>query len=148
MILDDTGDRKKGKTTDYVDRQYIANMGKVDNGRVSVNAYGVLDNLTFPLLFKVFKPRYRLKAEDVYQTKLQLAQQIIQELLDFGFRFSFVLADSFYLVRASSKWANRMVHLAPWECGLVPCRTGCLCSSGRRRTVSPPSYSLRSADGS
>ncbi|MEP0914398.1 IS701 family transposase [Leptolyngbya sp. GB1-A1] len=96
LVLDDTGDRKKEKTTDYVDRQYIGNVGKVDNGMVSVNAYGVLDDLTFPLLFKVFKPRRRLKAEDVYQTKLQLAEKIIQELLDFGFHFSLVLADSFY----------------------------------------------------
>jgi SRSO17 transposase len=82
--------------TDYVDRQYIGNVSKVDNGMVSVNAYGALDDLTFPLLFKVFKLRRRLKAENVYQTKLQLAQQIVQELLDFGFRFSLVLADSFY----------------------------------------------------
>lgn len=96
LVLDDTGERKKGKTTDYVDRQYIGNIGKVDNGIVSVNAYGVLGDLTFPLLFKVFKPRRRLKAEDVYQTKLQLAQQIIQELVDFGFRFSLVLTDSLY----------------------------------------------------
>jgi SRSO17 transposase len=96
LVLDDTGDRKKGKMTDYVDRQYIGNVGKVDNGMVSVNAYGVLGDLTFPLLFKVFKPRGRLKAEDVYHTKLQLAQQIIQELLAFGFHFSLVLADSFY----------------------------------------------------
>jgi len=96
LVLDDTGDRKKGKTTDYVDRQYIGNVGKVDNGIVSVNAYGVLGDLTFPLLFKVFKPRRRLKTEDVYQTKLQLAQQIIQDLLEFGFRFSLVLADRLY----------------------------------------------------
>jgi SRSO17 transposase len=61
-----------------------------------VNAYGVFEGLSFPLLFKVFKPRRRLKAEDVYQTKLQLAQQIIQELLEFGFRFSLVLADRLY----------------------------------------------------
>jgi len=62
LVLDDTGDRKKGKTTDYVDRQYIGNVGKVDNGMVSVNAYGVLGDLTFPLLFKVFKPRRRLQS--------------------------------------------------------------------------------------
>jgi SRSO17 transposase len=54
LVIDDTGDRKKGKTTDYVERQYIGNIGKVDNGIVSVNAYGVLGDLSFPLLFKVF----------------------------------------------------------------------------------------------
>lgn len=96
LVVDDTGDRKKGKSTDYVERQYIGNIGKVDNGIVSVNAYGVLGDLTFPLMFKVFKPKRRLKPDDVYQTKLQLAEQIIQELVDFGFQFSLVLADSLY----------------------------------------------------
>ncbi len=59
--VDQTGDRKKGKTTDYVDRQYIGNLGKVENGIVSVNADGVLEQLTFPLSFKSFKPKARLK---------------------------------------------------------------------------------------
>ena len=74
LVIDETGDRKKGKTTDYIDRQYIGNLGKIDNGIVSVNAYGIAGQLTFPLLFKVFKPSQRLKEDDVYQTKLQLAQ--------------------------------------------------------------------------
>ncbi|HEY9706016.1 MAG TPA: transposase [Allocoleopsis sp.] len=30
VIVDETGDRKKGKTTDYVDRQYLGNLGKID----------------------------------------------------------------------------------------------------------------------
>nr|WP_095522182.1 transposase [Nitrosococcus watsonii] len=47
LCLDETGDRKKGKSTDYVARQYIGNLGKVDNGRVSANAYGVLDETLF-----------------------------------------------------------------------------------------------------
>lgn len=57
LIIDETGDKKKGKTTEYVDRQYIGNLGKVENGIVSVNAYGFLDGLTFPLVFKIFKPQ-------------------------------------------------------------------------------------------
>ena len=31
VCIDETGDKKKGKTTDYVDRQYIGNLGKVEN---------------------------------------------------------------------------------------------------------------------
>jgi len=94
LVIDETGDRKKGRTTDYVDRQYIGNLGKIDNGIVSVNAYGIADQLTFPLLFKVFKPKQRLKEKDLYQTKLQLAQTIIEELVEFGFKIELVLADS------------------------------------------------------
>lgn len=45
--LDESGDRKKGKKTDYVARQYLGSVGKVDNGIVSVNAYGIYENITF-----------------------------------------------------------------------------------------------------
>lgn len=96
LVIDETGDRKKGKTTDYVDRQYIGNLGKIDHGIVSVNAYGIVGQFTFPLLFKVFKPKQRLKEDDEYQTKLQLAQTIIEELVEFGFKIELVLADSLY----------------------------------------------------
>jgi len=96
LVIDETGDKKKGKTTEYVDRQYIDNLGKVENGIVSVNAYGVLDGLTFPLIFKLFKPQKRLKQQDTYKMKPHLAREIIEELLAFGFRFELVLADSVY----------------------------------------------------
>lgn len=48
LVIDETGDRKKGSTTDYVARQYIGNLGKIENGIVSVNAYSVVEQLTFP----------------------------------------------------------------------------------------------------
>lgn len=80
LCLDETGDRKKGHTTDDVAHQYIGNLGKLANGIVSVNAYGILDQITFPLLFKVFKPRTRLKSGDTSKTKPALAVEIIQEL--------------------------------------------------------------------
>lgn len=38
VVIDETGDRKKGKKTDYVARQYLGSVGKIDNGIVSVNA--------------------------------------------------------------------------------------------------------------
>lgn len=112
-MIDETGDRKKESTTDYVARQYIGNIGKTENGIVSVNAYGIVEQLTFPLLFKVFKPKHRLKPGDVYQAKLQLAQSIIQELVTFGFKIELVLADSFY--GESSAFVNSLdaLHL-PW----------------------------------
>lgn len=77
-------------------RQYIGNLGKVDNGIVSVNAYGVLGDITFPLMFKVFKPRKQLQEKDQYKTKPQLAAEIIESLKEMGFCFNLVLADSLY----------------------------------------------------
>jgi SRSO17 transposase len=96
VVIDETGDRKKGKKTDYVARQYLGSVGKVDNGIVSVNAYGVYSNITFPLSLKIFKPKGTLKKEDSYQTKIELASEIITELIKFGFNIELVLADSLY----------------------------------------------------
>jgi SRSO17 transposase len=96
IVIDETGDRKKGKKTDYVARQYLGSVGKVDNGIVSVNAYGVYCNITFPLILKVFKPKGTLKSEDKYKTKIELASEIITELIDEGFNIELVLADSLY----------------------------------------------------
>jgi SRSO17 transposase len=96
LCIDETGDRKKGHTTDYVAHQYIGNLHTLANGVVSVNAYGLLGTTTFPLLFRVFKPRERLKPDDVYQTKPQLAVEILEDLLARGVQFSVVLADSLY----------------------------------------------------
>jgi SRSO17 transposase len=67
-------------------------LGRTANGIVSVNAYALVDNITYPLSFKIFKPRHRLKEGDIYKTKPQLAEEIIRELLAFGFKFQLVLA--------------------------------------------------------
>ncbi len=96
LVIDETGDKKKGKTTDYVARQYIGNLGKLENGVVSVNAYGVLDSITFPLLFRLFKPEKCLKEGDSYRSKPALAIELIQELQARGFHFNVVLADRLY----------------------------------------------------
>lgn len=96
LVIDETGDRKKGKKTDYVARQYLGSIGKIDNGMVSVNAYGVYKHITFPLIVKVFKPKGTLKSTDKYQTKIEIAAEIITELIDTGFNIELVLADSLY----------------------------------------------------
>jgi len=96
LIIDDTGDKKKGNTTDYVKRQYIGNLGKTDNGIVAVTAYAVLSEMTFPLIFEVYKPRERLQAGETYLTKPEIAGIMIRKLRSMGFRFNLVLADSLY----------------------------------------------------
>jgi SRSO17 transposase len=96
VIIDETGDKKKGKKTDYVKRQYIGNLGKIENGIVSVNAYGYCEGMTFPLKFKIFKPKERLKEGDQYRTKPELGAEIVKELKQMGFNIKRVLADSLY----------------------------------------------------
>jgi SRSO17 transposase len=77
LCIDETGDVKKGKATDYVSKQYIGNLGKTALGIVSVNAYAVVGGITYPLLFKIFKPRGYLLPGDTYKTQPQLAIEIL-----------------------------------------------------------------------
>lgn len=108
LVIDETGDRKKGKKTDYVARQYLGSVGKVDNGIVSVNAYGVYSNITFPLTVKLFKPKVTLKESDKYKTKIELASEIITELIEDGFNIELVLADSLY--GESSQFIKKLIE--------------------------------------
>jgi len=86
---------KKGQHTDYVKRQYIGNLGKIENGIVAVTAYGSLIILRF-LCCLVYKPKERLKPEDSYRSKPEIAAGMMRDLKAMGFRFSLVLADSLY----------------------------------------------------
>ncbi|MDX2243916.1 MAG: IS701 family transposase [Leptolyngbyaceae cyanobacterium bins.302] len=96
LLIDETGDCKKGKSTDYVKRQYIGNVGKKENGIVAVTAYGLVDGMIVPLTFEVYKPKERLKETDEYQSKPQIAARMIRQLQAMGFQFELVLADSLY----------------------------------------------------
>jgi SRSO17 transposase len=82
IIIDETGDRKKGSHTDYVARQYLGRL--------------VIDGITFPLLFEIYKPKSRLKVDDLYQSKPQIAAKLVTELVELGFNIRYVLADSLY----------------------------------------------------
>ncbi len=70
----------------------------------AVNAYGVYCDITFPLIVKVFKPKGTLKPEDKYKTKIELASEIITELIESGFNIERVLADSLY--GEPARWAG------------------------------------------
>lgn len=42
LIIDEIGDPKKAKATNYVARQYLWRLGKIDNGIVAVVSYGLI----------------------------------------------------------------------------------------------------------
>ena len=96
LIIDETGDKKKGRKTDYVSRQYLGKLGKIDNGIVAVTAWGLIEGITFPLLFEVYKPKARLLDADTYRSKPEIAAQMVREIKQMGFQIELVLADSLY----------------------------------------------------
>lgn len=63
---------------------------------------------------KVFKPKGTLKSGDKYKTKIELASEIITELIDEGFNIELVLADS--LSGESSQFLSK---LAEYDLGYV-----------------------------
>lgn len=96
VIIDETGDKKKGKKTDYVKRQYIGNIGKIENGIVAVTAYGLWKGMTFPLIAEVYKPRERLKEGDEDKSKPKIGGELIKKQKEMGFKIKLALADSEY----------------------------------------------------
>jgi len=106
VVINETGDRKKGSKTDYVARQYLKNVGKIDRGIVSINTYGLYQNITFPLLCRVFKPEEALKQDDVYSSKIKIATEMIDELINYGFNIEWVWSDS--LCDESSELVNQL----------------------------------------
>lgn len=56
----------------------------------------MLDDVTFPLLFQVFKPDRRLKPVDTYHTQPNIASQLVRMLVQHGFAIDLVLADALY----------------------------------------------------
>lgn len=94
IIIDETGDNKKGKTTDYVKRQYIGNIGKVENGIVSVNAYGLIEGMTIPLISEVYKPKERLKEGDTYKSKPEIAAGIVKSFKSLALCFLYSSTNS------------------------------------------------------
>lgn len=56
----------------------------------------MIAEITFPLIFEIYKPKARLNEGDVYRSKPEIAAQMIRDLEALGFRFKLVLADSLY----------------------------------------------------
>jgi SRSO17 transposase len=49
LVIDETGDRKDGHQTAHVARQYLGNVGKIDNGVVSVTSLWADEHVYYPM---------------------------------------------------------------------------------------------------
>jgi len=65
-----------------VKRQYIGNLGKIENGIVAVTAYGVVDHITLPCCLKSINRAPQ--GFDVYRSKTD-CRQMMRELQAMGF---------------------------------------------------------------
>lgn len=99
LVIDEHGDRKWGKHTAHVGRQWLANIGKVDSGVVSVSSLWADEGVYYPLEFESYTPEHHFekgKADPAFRTKLEIAQQLVARSVKMGVPFRAVVADSFY----------------------------------------------------
>lgn len=99
LAIDETGDRKWGNKTAHVGRQYLGNVGKVDNGVVSVSSLWADERVYYPLAVEPFTPKQhfpRGMADPAYRTKPQIALELVKQAVDDGIPFRAVVADAFY----------------------------------------------------
>jgi hypothetical protein len=99
LVIDETGDRKDGSKTAHVGRQYLANLGKTDNGVVSVSSLWADDHVYYPLEFEPYTPAHWFaegKADAAFRTKPQIAVELLERAVAEQWPLRAVVADSFY----------------------------------------------------
>ena len=106
-IVDDTGFLKQGNHSVGVQRQYTGSAGKITNCQVGVSLAAATDSEQIPLDFELYLPKkwledHALRAEAriptpvQFETKIELAIDMIERARDAGIPGEIILADAAY----------------------------------------------------
>jgi SRSO17 transposase len=99
LVVDETGDRKNGKATAHVGKQYLGGIGKIDDGVVSVSSLWVEERVYYPLEVEPYTPAHHFvggKADAQFRTKPQIALELVERAVEMGLPFRAVLGDILY----------------------------------------------------
>jgi DDE superfamily endonuclease len=99
LVIDEHGDRKWGKHTAHVGRQWLANIGKTESGVVSVTSLWADEGVYYPVDFEPYTPSHHFeggKQDPAFRTKLKIASQLVELAVKRDIPFRAVVADSFY----------------------------------------------------
>jgi len=99
LVIDETGDRKDGHKTAHLSRPYLANLGKMDPGVVSVSSLWAEEGVSYPVDVEPATPAlYEAsgKNDPQFRTQLKIALQLVERAIPEGIAFRAVVADSFY----------------------------------------------------
>lgn len=122
LVIDETGDRKDGHQTAHVGRQYLGNVGKIDNGVVSVSSLWADSQVYYPLSIEPYTPEsYFAKGRNDpgFRTKLKIALHLVEQAVEQGWPFRAVVADNFYGEDRSLKSGLRNLGV-PYVMALKP----------------------------
>src|SRR5829696_3678978 len=110
LVIDEHGDRKWGKKTAHVGKQWLANIGKTDNGVVSVSALWADEGVYWPHDFEPYTPAHHFqggKNDPKFRTKLKIARELVMQAVEESIPFRAVVADSFYGEDEELRWTLR-----------------------------------------
>lgn len=62
LAIDEHGDRKAGDKTAHIGRQYLSNLGKIDNGVVSVTSLWADERVYYPVDCEPYTPAHHFVA--------------------------------------------------------------------------------------
>lgn len=99
LVVDETGDRKDGKATAHVGKQYLGGIGKIDNGVVSVSSLWVDERVYYPIEVEPYTPAHHFeggKANPGFRTKPQIAMELVERAAARGIPFRAVVGDILY----------------------------------------------------
>ena len=143
LVIDEHGDRKWGKHTAHVGKQWLANIGKTESGVVSVSSLWADEKIYWPVNFEPYTPAHHFeggKEDPKFRTKLKIAAQLVeQSVQEEGIPFRAVVADSFYgedegfkrslselgvgyvmALKPSHAWWHKIGEIgSPWEAALA-----------------------------
>src|SRR5271154_4903307 len=104
LIFDDTGFAKQGKSSVGVQRQYSGTLGKVGNCQVTVNCHYAERTMAWPVATRLYLPKEwaadterraqaKVPKEVVFQTKPQIALDLLDRARRLGVRYAAITAD-------------------------------------------------------
>src|SRR5215213_11513114 len=95
LVIDEHGDRKWGKHTAHVGRQWLANIGKTENGVVSVSSLLADEEAYYPLEVEPYTPAHHFgggKTDSAFRTKLKIASELVGRTVEKEIPFRAVVA--------------------------------------------------------
>jgi DDE superfamily endonuclease len=122
LIVDETGDPKRGQRIVLAAQQYLGKLGHVANGVVAVTSHWADGSRHVPLGVQPYRPASRLpkgRKDPAFHTKPALAWQLIEEARAAGIPFRLVVADSIYGENADLE-AKLFAAQIPYVMGLRP----------------------------
>jgi SRSO17 transposase len=107
LIFDDTGFAKQGRCSVGVARQYSGTLGKTGNCQVTVNCHYAERTIAWPVATRLYLPESwasdadrrktaKVPEEVVFQTKPQIALDLLDHARSWGVRWACVTADADY----------------------------------------------------